>query len=177
MAALADIPSCTALHIPSPGVSPLPLSTGDLVLSLIPANPPTHPSSTLALSIGSSSFPILPSTPIQKVQSKAEHAAYIFSPAPADGGAAIGQVKIVMKDSKSQGEWEATEALCAKFEQALKEHGCWETKTLFVDDEYEMAGKASSQGKGWGEMVAGAVMGAGQVLADKLNSFTDQYVS
>lgn len=74
--------------------------------------------------------------------------------------------------SKSQGEWEATEALCAKFEEALKEHGVWNEKTLFVDDENEaIPGEAN---KGWGETIAGAVFGAGQILASRLNNFTDQ---
>ena len=98
MTTLVDIPSCSALHIPITGATPLPLSTADLTLTLIPGNPPTHPSQTLTLNIGSSSFPLLPNSPIQKVQSKQEHASYVFSPIPADGGAAIGQVKIVMKD-------------------------------------------------------------------------------
>ena len=76
--------------------------------------------------------------------------------------------------SKSQGEWEATEALCAKFEAELKAHGVWDTKVLFVDDEYEKtAGEAQ---KGWGETIAGAVMGAGQMLAGRLSQYTDKLV-
>jgi hypothetical protein len=99
MSSLIEIPSCTALHIPTPASSPLPLSSGALTLSVVPANPPTHPSASLTLTIGSSSFPLLPNSPIQKIQTINEHSSYIFSPVAADGGAAIGQVKIVMKDS------------------------------------------------------------------------------
>jgi len=98
MTTLVDIPSCTALHIPTPTSQPLPLSSGDLTLTLIPANPPTHPSQTVTLTIGASSFPLLPNSPVQKIQSAKEHASYIFTPVPADGGAGIGRVKIVMKD-------------------------------------------------------------------------------
>lgn len=96
---LVEIPQCSALHLPTPQSSPLPLSTGELTLNLVPANPPTHPSQTLTLTIGSASFPLLPISPLQKVQAKDEHPSYIFSPVPADGGAPIGQVKIVMKSS------------------------------------------------------------------------------
>ena len=98
MTTLIDIPSCTALHLPTATSDPLPLSTGDLSLTLLPANPPTHPSATITLTIGSSSFPLLPNSPIQKIQSKDEHSSYIFTPIPADGGAGIGRVKILMKD-------------------------------------------------------------------------------
>jgi len=48
----------------------------------------------------------------------------------------------------------------------------WDEKTLFVDDEYETT--AGGAHKGWGETIAGAVMGVGQQLADRLNSYTDQ---
>lgn len=94
---LVTIPQCTALHLPTPQSTPLPLSTGDLTLNLIPANPPSHPSQTLTLTIGSASFPLLPISPIQKIQAKDEHPSYIFAPVAADGGDSIGQVKIVMK--------------------------------------------------------------------------------
>jgi hypothetical protein len=98
MTSLIDIPSTTALHIPTPVSAPLPLSSGTLSLTLIPANPPAHPSETITLTIGTASFPLLPISPIQKIQSKDEHASYIFTPVPADGGAGIGRVKIAMKD-------------------------------------------------------------------------------
>jgi hypothetical protein len=98
MTSLIEIPSCSALHIPAPGVAALPLSEGDLILTLIPANPPTHPSSTITLSVGTSSFPLLPISPLQKIQSTGEHSSYIFTPVPADGGESVGRVKIVFKD-------------------------------------------------------------------------------
>ncbi|KAK1926229.1 senescence-associated protein-domain-containing protein [Papiliotrema laurentii] len=174
MSSLVQIPACTALHLPTPTSSPLPLSSGDLTLTVIPANPPTHPSPTLTLTIGSSSFPLLPNSPLQKIQTTHEHPSYIFSPLPADGGEPIGQVKIVLKDSKSPGEWEATEALAARFEAALKEHKVWDEKVLFVNDEYEATPGAPA--KGWGEIVAGGVIGAGSALASRLSAFTDKHI-
>lgn len=97
MTTLVEIPDCRAFHLPGPDIDPLPLASGTLTLALIPANPPSHPSETVALSIGSSAFSVLPNTPVQKVESKEEHPRYVFSPAPADGGAAIGRVKIALK--------------------------------------------------------------------------------
>jgi hypothetical protein len=96
MTTLAEIENVKAYHLPVPGAEPVVLSTGTLYLSVIPANPPSHPSQTLALSVGASSFPVLPNTPIQKIEAKEEHPRYAFSPLPADGGAAIGRVKIVL---------------------------------------------------------------------------------
>jgi len=96
MTTLAEIQNVKAYHLPVPGAEPVVLSTGTLYLSVIPANPPSHPSQTLALSVGASSFPVLPNTPIQKIEAKEEHPRYAFSPLPADGGAAIGRVKIVL---------------------------------------------------------------------------------
>ncbi|WWD22344.1 hypothetical protein CI109_106835 [Kwoniella shandongensis] len=176
MTTLVDIPSAAAFHLPTPASDPLPLSAGDLVLTLIPANPPTHPSQTLTLTIGSSSFPLLPNSPVQKVEAKDEHPSYVFSPVSADGGASIGQVKIRMKHSTNQGEWEATEALCRKFEDALKAQKVWDDRTLFVDDEYETGG-ASKIARGWGESIAGAVIGASQSLAERLTAYTEKHVA
>jgi len=96
MTTLAEIQNVKAYHLPVPGAEPVVLSTGTLYLSVIPANPPSHPSQTIALSVGASSFPVLPNTPIQKIEAKEEHPRYAFSPLPADGGAAIGRVKIVL---------------------------------------------------------------------------------
>jgi hypothetical protein len=96
MTTLAEIQNVKAYHIPTPGAEPVVLSTGTLWLSLIPANPPSHPSQTVALTVGASSFTVLPNTPVQKVEAKEEHPSYVFSPLPADGGAAIGRVKIVL---------------------------------------------------------------------------------
>jgi hypothetical protein len=98
MTTLVEIPSCTALHVPTPTSSPLPLATGELTLVLIPANPPAHPSPTLTLSVGSAAFPLLPNSPVQKVKAKEEHASYQFTPVPADGGMAVGTVRIQMRD-------------------------------------------------------------------------------
>ncbi|ORY25173.1 senescence-associated protein-domain-containing protein [Naematelia encephala] len=174
MTTLIAIPATRALHIPKPGAEPIPLSSGELVLTLIPANPPAHPSSTLTLSIGTASFPLLPNSPVQKTETNHEHSTYVFKPVPADGGAEIGQVRIFMKDSHSQGEWEATQALCAKFEATLKEHGVWEEKTLFVDDEYETAGQSD---KTWGETIASTVTGLGHALAERLGGYTDKHIT
>ncbi|WVR03349.1 hypothetical protein IAU60_000340 [Kwoniella sp. DSM 27419] len=175
MTTLVTIPSTSVYHQPTPQSEALPLSTGELNLTLIPANPPSHPHSTLTLTVGGSSFPLLPNSPVQKVQAKDEHPSYVFSPVPADGGAAVGQVKIKVKDSANQGEWDATESLLAKFEQALKSEKVWNDTTLFVDDEYETGGVAK-QNRKWGEFIAGTVTAAGQALADRLNSYTDRHV-
>lgn len=98
MSTILTIPGCTALHNPTPGSQPLPLATGDLTLTVIPANPPTHPSETLTLSVGSAAFPLLPNHPVQRVKAKQEHPSYQFTPIPADGGMTVGTVRITMKD-------------------------------------------------------------------------------
>ena len=77
-----------------------------------------------------------------------------------------------MRCSKSQGEWEATEALCIKFEEALKQYNVWDERVLFVDDEIGTAGQGPA--KPWGESIAGAVMGAGHALANRLNAYTER---
>jgi hypothetical protein len=94
MSALITIGNTTALHLPTADAAPLPLANGDLTLVLIPANPPTHPSETLTVSIGASSFPLLPNSPLQKVKTIDEHPTFQFTPVPADGGAGVGQVRI-----------------------------------------------------------------------------------
>ncbi|KAK4683455.1 hypothetical protein P7C73_g6808, partial [Tremellales sp. Uapishka_1] len=160
--------------------SPLPLSAGELLLTLLPANPPTTPAQTLTLTIGASSFPLLPNSPVQKVKANDQHSSYVFSPVPADGGASIGQVKIVMKPSENPGEWEATEALCHSFETALQAQGVWSEKTLFVDDEFETASPAlhtSGSTKGWGESIAGVVAGASSAIAERISSYTDRHIA
>lgn len=173
MSTIIDIPSCTALHLPTPNATALPLSTGELTVTVLPDQ-------TLTLSIGTSSFPLTQRTKIQKVQTINQHPTYLFSPilpvsasgdASTAGERTIGQVKIVMKDSKSPGEWEATEALCKRFEEELKKHNVWDEKILFVNDEYELAGAAGE--KSWGETFAGAIIGAGQAVAQKINTLTE----
>ncbi|EIW67803.1 hypothetical protein TREMEDRAFT_69409 [Tremella mesenterica DSM 1558] len=170
MTTLAEIPSCKALHLPTPDATTLPLSMGELTLVLLPASPPARPSPTLTLTIGWSSWAILPITPVRKVQSQDEHPTYLFSPVPADGGSSVGQVKIVMKDSSSQREWEATQLLCTKLEDALKSQGVWDERILFVNDTDE------DGQKGWGESLAGAVLSAGQAIAERLTTYTDKHV-
>ncbi|WWD05932.1 hypothetical protein V865_004017 [Kwoniella europaea PYCC6329] len=176
MTTLVTIPNVTAYHLPTPTSDPLPLSTGELNLTVIPANPPSHPSSTLTLTVGGSSFPLLPNSPVQKVQAKDQHPSYIFAPVPADGGEPVGQVKLRVKDSANQGEWDATEALAHKLEEALKSNKVWNQTTLFVDDEYETGGAAKHTQK-WGETIAGAVTAAGQALAERLGAYTDRHVA
>ncbi|WRT63619.1 uncharacterized protein IL334_000542 [Kwoniella shivajii] len=176
MTTLVTIPNVTAYHLPTPTSDPLPLSTGELNLTVIPANPPTHPSSTLTLTVGGSSFPLLPNSPLQKVQAKEQHPSYIFSPVAADGGEPVGQVKLRLKDSANQGEWDASEALTHRFEAALKEHKVWNETTLFVDDEFETGGVAKHTQR-WGETIAGAVTSAGQALAERLGAYTDRHIA
>jgi len=50
----------------------------------------------------------------------------------------------------------------------------WDEKVLFVNDEWEAT---PSTTKGWGEMIAGGVVGASQVIATRLGSFTDKHIS
>ncbi|WWC85718.1 uncharacterized protein L201_000584 [Kwoniella dendrophila CBS 6074] len=176
MTTLVTVPHVTAYHIPSPGSEPLPLSSGELNLTVIPANPPTHPSSTLTLTVGGSSFPLLPNSPVQKVQAKEQHPSYIFAPVPADGGEPVGQVKLRVKDSANQGEWDATESLTKKFEEALKANKVWNETALFVDDEYE-TGERAKHNQRWGEFIAGAVTSAGSALAERLGAYTDRHVA
>jgi len=185
MTTLAEIENVKAYHLPVPGAEPVVLSTGTLYLSVIPANPPSHPSQTIALSVGASSFPVLPNTPIQKIEAKEEHPRYAFSPLPADGGAAIGRVKIVLSPrlvpfwlrtgadgSTNQIEWEQTELLAKKFEDALKANGVWDERALFVDDEWETT--TTGPKKGWGEALASNLTWAGDAVAQKLGARTDQ---
>ena len=51
-------------------------------------------------------------------------------------------------------------------------NGVWDEKTLFVDDEHELS--PGGPHKGWGETIAGSFLGVGQLLADRLNSYTDR---
>ena len=171
MTTIADIPHVTATHLPTPTSQPVALGSGELSLTILPPNPPKQPLQVLTLTVGTLSWPLLPITPVRKIQAKKEHATYGFKPAPVDGSKALGEVRISMKDSTSQGEWEATEALCAKLEAALKEHKVWDERVLFVNDEYESEGQTQ---KGWGETVASAVMGAGQAAAERLTAYTDR---
>lgn len=50
----------------------------------------------------------------------------------------------------------------------------WDEKVLFVNDEYEATPGAPA--KGWGEIVAGGVIGAGSALASRLSAFTDKHI-
>lgn len=176
MTTLITIPNITALHIPTRGSTPLPLSTGDLILTLLPANPPSHPSQTLTLTIGAASFPLLPISPVRKVEVKEEHPSFVFSPVPADGGEGIGQVKIQFKASTSQDDWEITESHSSKFQEILKAQGVWDERVLFVDDDDD-GGIVDTRGQGWGEAIGGAFTNAGQVLATRLGAYTDRHVT
>ncbi|WVQ76386.1 hypothetical protein IAR50_006052 [Cryptococcus sp. DSM 104548] len=176
MTTLIEIPSAAALHLPTPTSSPLPLSSGDLSLILLPAAPPTRPAETLTLNVGSSSFPLTKRYPVQKVHGKDEHPTYAFGVQGQDAGASVGQVRIVMKHSTNPGEWEATEAFCAKLEAILKEHALWKAEVLFVDDEYETGGSPAVK-KGWGESIAGSLVSGGQSLATKIHGYADKHVA
>jgi hypothetical protein len=75
-------------------------------------------------------------------------------------------------DSSNQNEWEQTEALAKKFEDALKANGVWDERVLFVDDEWETT--TTGPKKGWGEALASNIMWAGDALAQKLGARTDE---
>ncbi|ODN75920.1 hypothetical protein L202_05904 [Cryptococcus amylolentus CBS 6039] len=175
MTTLIDIPAVAAFHLPTPASSPLPLSSGDLSLVLLPAAPPTTPAETLTLNVGSSSFPLTKRYPVQKVQSKDEHPTYAFGVQAPEAGASVGQVRITMKHSTNPGEWEATEAFCTRLEAILKEHGLWKAEILFVDDEYETGGSPAVK-KGWGESLADSLVSGGQSLATKIHGYADKHV-
>lgn len=72
--------------------------------------------------------------------------------------------------SANQNEWEVTEELVKKFEAALKTHGVWDERVLFVNDEWETSGPR----KGWGETLAANMIWAGDALAQRLGARTDQ---
>jgi hypothetical protein len=46
----------------------------------------------------------------------------------------------------------------------------WDEKTLFVNDEFEASGEPV---KGWGETVAGTLLGGAAALAGKIAHFTE----
>lgn len=99
MTTLLTITSAKALHLPTPTSSLLPLSSGDLTLTLLPANPPLQTSETLTLTIGSSAFPLSTKGRIQRIKAKEEHASYMFTPMPAGAeGESVGQVVVQMKN-------------------------------------------------------------------------------
>lgn len=99
MTSLVSIPGTVALHIPARGVAPVTLDYGDLRLTLLPADPPTRPTDTLTLSVGTSAFVLAKNSPVQRIRSKNEHPSFVFTPAPPEGGQSIGQVRIDMSDS------------------------------------------------------------------------------
>lgn len=77
--------------------------------------------------------------------------------------------------SKSQDEWEATEASLKSFEAHLQTHNVWDERTLFVDDEWETGGETAAK-PGWGETFAQTIVGAGHSLANRIHEYTDRYV-
>lgn len=166
MTSLITIPDTTALHLPARGVPPVPLAHGDLSLLLLPASDSSSKDS-LSITVGKSTFVLAPNSPVQRTRSNAEHPSFIFTPAPV-GGQSIGQVRIDVPDSTSPEAWERTNAACAALEAELKAHGVWESKTLFVDDEYETDGVVTGPKVGWGESIASAVLGGASSLVGKL---------
>jgi hypothetical protein len=74
--------------------------------------------------------------------------------------------------SANQIEWEQTELLAKKFEEALKANGVWDERALFVDDEWETT--TTGPKKGWGEALASNLTWAGDAVAQKLGARTDQ---
>lgn len=77
----------------------------------------------------------------------------------------------LMIASKSQAEWDATEASAKQFESLLRAYKLWDEKILFVNDEYETTGEPV---KGWGETVASTLAGGASFLASKIAGFTDK---
>lgn len=182
MTTLITIPDTTALHLPAKGVPPVTLAKGELALILLPAAE-SKTGGTLSLSVGSSTFVLAPNSPVQRTGSNAEHPSFVFTPAPV-GGRSIGQVRIDVADrcdaevlscpnsSVSPEAWESTNKACAALEAELKAHGVWESKTLFVDDEYETGGIVTGPKAGWGESIASAVLGGANSLVGKLTGRT-----
>lgn len=110
MSTLITIKNATALHLPAPGATPVPLAHGDLHLNLLPAAPPERPVDTLIITVGASSFPLAPNSPVQRTRSKNEHPSFIFTPAPPAGGQSIGQVRIDMADRYvTRWQWRVTQ--------------------------------------------------------------------
>ena len=73
--------------------------------------------------------------------------------------------------SKSQEQWDATEAQAKQFESLLRAYKLWDDKILFVNDEHETTGEPV---KGWGETVASTLAGGASFLAGKIAGFTDK---
>ncbi|WOO80184.1 uncharacterized protein LOC62_03G003695 [Vanrija pseudolonga] len=168
MSTLTTIKNATALHLPAPGATPVPLAHGDLHLNLLPAAPPERPTDTLIITVGASSFPLAPNSSVQRTRSKNEHPSFIFTPAPPAGGQSIGQVRIDMADSKSPEAWESTEEACKVLQAELKAHNQWEDKVLFVDDEYETGGPITGPKSGWGETIASSLWGFGSAISSRI---------
>lgn len=180
MTTLLTIPSVTAYHIPAKGVQPLTLAVGDLTLLKLPAQPPVHPQPTITLSVGSAaSFPLTSKTPAHKVDANAQHASYVFEPllpeaSHENGEKSYGQIKIVLKESKSVAEHEATEKKAAEFIDMLKENNLW--KDLSYYEEEDEADAGTKDIASYGASLAKQLSSYGSYLAGRLGSLTDSHV-
>jgi len=172
MSTLIEIPSVKIEHLPTASSEPLPLADRILSLTLLPPSA-THPSETLTITVGSTSFPLSQATPVHKVHAAPivhAHPTYVFSPAAAGTGAPIGQVRISMKTSTTEGEFQATEALCRVFETTLTSHKVLDASVLNSDTRGLTA-------HNWGESAASAAIGLATTIASKITSFTDNHVT
>lgn len=74
----------------------------------------------------------------------------------------------IANSSTNPDDWEDTERKCAALEAELRARNLWEDTELFVDDENETGGPQVGPKKGWGESIAGAIMGGASSLVSKL---------
>jgi hypothetical protein len=144
MSILITIQSVTAYHLPNKNSVPIPLAAGDLTLTVTEPNPPASTQQTLTLTVGNVSFPISDKTPVSATDTTSQHSAYIFTPAvpptePGAEAAGMGLVKIVLKPSANQVQFDETEALARHFEQILKEHKAWHEWDYYDDDDTHLA--------------------------------------
>lgn len=183
MSTLITIHSVTAFHLPTKTSEPIPLANGDLVLTLVPSNPPATPTPTLTLTVGTTSFPISHDTPISATDTTSQHTAYIFTPTvplptPTSTSdvtsteiASVGHVKLVFKNSMNPAEFDETEALARHFEGILKEQNVWRETDYYTDDDTQTVIGAAITGS------FGATLSSfGHSLARGITGFTDSHI-
>ncbi len=181
MTTLITIQSVTAYHLPTKSSQPIPLATGELVVTEVPANPPTTSAPTLTLTVGTTSFPITRATPLSAIDTTSQHTAYIFTPtAPTSVPdvtnpdiASVGHVKLVFKSSVNQTEFDETEALARHFEGILKAHNSWRETDYYTDDDTQTVLGAAITGSS----IGAAFSSFGQSLATRISAFTDSHIA
>jgi len=167
MSTLITIQSVTAYHLPNKNSVPIPLAAGDLSLTVTePAHPP---GSTLTLTVGHVSFPLSDKTPVAATDTTSQHSAYIFTPSVpptepgAEGTTTVGQVKIVLKPSASQAQFDETEALARHFEQILRDHKAWHEWDYYEGDDTQLV---------IGAKIGAALSSIGHNLASRFSALT-----